>query len=289
MGSGNLIEDVSDTSLWVAAYRSQESERPDALFRDPYARLLAGEKGRQIARNVGGSRFTAWAVTIRTCIIDEYIRLAIDEGVTAVLNLGAGLDTRPYRLPLPAGFRWIEVDYPHIIALKNERLREEKPLCRLDRIPLDLNDSEKRTKLLSDISTQSARTLVITEGVLLYLKKEQVASLAESLREQKSFDFWIADFYSPRTIRMMRFGARFRKGLKNAPVQFFPEDWFVFFHEHGWNARESRFYADESKRLGRPAPRTKFDNLFRAILPKRENGLLGRFGGYALFEAARSA
>jgi O-methyltransferase involved in polyketide biosynthesis len=45
------IEHVTDTAFWVASYRALESERPDALFRDPLAGLLSGEKGKQIARS----------------------------------------------------------------------------------------------------------------------------------------------------------------------------------------------------------------------------------------------
>ena len=44
----NPIRNVSDTALWVAIYRAMESERPDALFQDPYARRLGGERGQAI-------------------------------------------------------------------------------------------------------------------------------------------------------------------------------------------------------------------------------------------------
>ena len=47
--STSPISNVSDTARWVAVYRARESARPDALFHDPYAELLAGERGRAIA------------------------------------------------------------------------------------------------------------------------------------------------------------------------------------------------------------------------------------------------
>jgi O-methyltransferase involved in polyketide biosynthesis len=47
---------------------------------------------------------------IRTVIIDDRIKLAIGEGVDTILNLGAGLDTRPYRMDLPKTLRWVEFD-----------------------------------------------------------------------------------------------------------------------------------------------------------------------------------
>ncbi len=69
-----MIDDVSDTALWVASYRAQETERPDALFRDPFAARLAGEKGRLIAERISGSKLTGWAIVMRTCIIDRFSR-----------------------------------------------------------------------------------------------------------------------------------------------------------------------------------------------------------------------
>ena len=69
-----LIRDVSDTSFWIAHHRAQETARDDALFRDPLAASLAGERGRKIAAAMPNSRIIGWTVVMRTCIIDEYIR-----------------------------------------------------------------------------------------------------------------------------------------------------------------------------------------------------------------------
>jgi hypothetical protein len=46
---GSSISHVADTALWVATYRALESERPDALFHDRMAGVLAGERGKNIA------------------------------------------------------------------------------------------------------------------------------------------------------------------------------------------------------------------------------------------------
>src|SRR6476661_5652178 len=94
------IENVSDTSLWVAYYRAKESERPDALFKDPLAKVLIGERGKQIAEGLAFrlGQYTEYSVITRTLIIDEYINEAVKEGVDTIINLGAGMDTRPYRM-----------------------------------------------------------------------------------------------------------------------------------------------------------------------------------------------
>jgi methyltransferase (TIGR00027 family) len=125
------IEHVSDTAFLIAHFRAVESERKDALFRDPLAEVLSGERGRAIAGAWPTIAMTAWMTAVRTVVIDDYIKEAVARGVQTIVNLGAGLDTRPYRMELPPTLEWIEVDYPDVIAFKEERLRGETPRCRL--------------------------------------------------------------------------------------------------------------------------------------------------------------
>ncbi|SRR5258707_2500285 len=104
--SSNPISSVSDTARLVAMYRAMESERPDASFRDPCARRLAGPAGEQILASMPQGRRWAWPMIVRTAVMDEVImRLVTQEGVDTVLNLAAGLDARAYRLDLPAQLR----------------------------------------------------------------------------------------------------------------------------------------------------------------------------------------
>jgi methyltransferase (TIGR00027 family) len=177
--AASLIDSVSDTAFWVAHYRGLEGERADALFQVPLAARLSGDHGKQIARSMPGANFTSWAVVMRTCLIDDYIRFAIDGGVDTVINLGAGLDTRPYRMELSGSLTWLEVDYPAVIALKEERLREEVPRCRLARLAADLANETEREEMLSSANAGARKMLVITEGVVPYLSEGDVASLAE--------------------------------------------------------------------------------------------------------------
>src|SRR4051812_2712718 len=68
MTEESQIHDVSDTALMIAAFRARESVRPDALFRDPLAEVLAGERGRAIAAAHPRAPVTAWMTAIRTVI-----------------------------------------------------------------------------------------------------------------------------------------------------------------------------------------------------------------------------
>ena len=55
-----------------------------------------------------GAEQFEWMTVVRTVVIDRYLQEAIARGVDTVVNLGAGLDTRPYRMTLPASLSWVE-------------------------------------------------------------------------------------------------------------------------------------------------------------------------------------
>ncbi|HWU44360.1 MAG TPA: SAM-dependent methyltransferase [Bdellovibrio sp.] len=278
------IEDVSDTALWVAHYRSLESERSDALFRDPLAKVLVGERGQKIAENMQDiGRYTQWAVVSRTVIIDKFIQSLIAEGVDTILNLGAGLDTRPYRMNLPSTLNWIEVDYPKIITLKNERLKNENPRCRLRRVTLDLANEKERTAFLSEVNQSSKKILVLTEGVIPYLTQDQVRSLAEALRAQSNIHYWITEYFSPEVYKYLKRSLRTQK-MKNAPFQFYPDDWTGFFEKSGWSPREIRYSGEIAKAAAREVPMPWYAALFMLFASKAIKERLGKMTGYMIFE-----
>ena len=202
------IQNVSDTAFMVAGFRALENEQPKPLFHDPLAAKLVGDHGKEILATIPRHFVGAWSVVIRTVIIDDYIRQAVAAGVDTILNLGAGLDTRPYRIELPSSLRWIEGDFPHLIELKETRLADEKPGCRLERIKLDLTDRALRRRLFSNVNARAGKILVLTEGVIPYLTNEDVAELADDLRQAKKIGFWITTISPPRPFAMARKCAR---------------------------------------------------------------------------------
>jgi methyltransferase (TIGR00027 family) len=245
-----VIQNVSDTAFMVAGFRALETERRDPLFRDPLAAKLAGDHGRRILAGLPRRFVGGWSVVVRTVIIDELIKQAIGEGVDTVLNLGAGLDTRPYRMDLPHSLRWVEVDYPHVIELKETHLADEEPRCRLERTDLDLTDRTARRRFLADMNAYANKILVLTEGVAPYLAEDDVAELTADLRGTEKVRFWIIDYFSPHAIRV---GEQVRRRfMRETPFRFTPDDWFAFFDRLGWNASEIRYIAEEADRLGRP-------------------------------------
>jgi len=281
-----LIGDVSDTAFWVAYYRGLEGKRTDALFHDPLAAILAGERGRKIAHDMPAAPFTAWSVALRTRIIDDFISAAIADGTDTVLNLGAGLDTRPYRMELPSALTWIEVDYPSVIAFKDAQLANERPRCTLSRVTLDLAVRGERQQLLADVNARAKNMLVLTEGVIPYLSEDEVASLADDLRRLDHARWWIADYVSPEMIK--RRPRRMRNRMRNAPFKFAPEDWHGFFERHGWHVREMRTFGDEADRLKRPLELPRWMSLMWAtrnlFLSKERRASFGTLAGFALLE-----
>jgi methyltransferase (TIGR00027 family) len=283
--SDPLIQDVSDTAFFVAHYRAVEGQRRDALFHDPLAARLAGERGRRIGESMDKALMGGWSIAIRTVIIDRYIADAVAEGVDAVLNLGAGLDTRPYRMDLPPSLRWIEVDFPRVIDLKEKVLAGETPRCRLTRVKLDLGDTAARRAFFAGVAAK--KLLVLTEGVTPYLTNEQVAELAASLRELGAA-YWIVDYFAPGVMAMRR-RTGLTRHLTNAPFRFDPADWFAFFEKAGWRCKQVRYIIEEAARLKRhPRPSLVLLGLVvRSLFMSRERRAAARRSmGFALLEPA---
>jgi methyltransferase (TIGR00027 family) len=234
--SASPIANVSDTARWVAVYRAQESARPDALFHDPYAQLLAGERGQAIAALMPRQARNGWPLIARTKLMDDLILATIEQGCDCVVNLAAGFDTRPYRLEVPASLRWIEADLPALTEEKEQLLKDAEPRCQLRRIKVDLADSSARVAMLKEAVGPSTDVLVITEGLLVYLDEAQVRSLASYLVAQAGIRWWILDLASPALLEMMK--KSMGPQLANAPMKFGPANGVAFFEDLGWRATQ---------------------------------------------------
>jgi methyltransferase (TIGR00027 family) len=253
---------VTDTARWVAHYRALETERPDAILRDPFARRLAGERGRHIAEALPVLSLR-WMIPVRARIYDELLLAALATGeFTTVLNLAAGLDTRPYRLELSASLRFIEADLPELIANKSAVLAAERPRCALERVPLDLRDASARAALLARLDAEGARVVVVTEGLLAYLSESDVVALARSLHAASAVRAWILEAAMPEALRQAQraWGAALRQG--RAEMQFSPADGLDFYAPHGWQPRVTRSLLEEAERFGREM---RFASVARAV------------------------
>jgi methyltransferase (TIGR00027 family) len=279
------IEHISDTARWVAVYRAMETERPDAIFRDPFAARLAGERGNAIVDSMKRGRQMASAMIVRTAVLDEIILERVRNGnADVVLNLAAGLDARPWRLPLPPTLRWIDVDHEGILDHKTELMKDEKPVCRYEAVRLDLADVAKREALFSQINAESSRVLVVSEGLIVYLSSDEVASLARDLHAMPHFQWWTFDLGSPRLLGMMQkmWGKSVNAG--NAPFKFGPAENTKFFEPFGWVEREYHSSFDDAKRLKRQMKMTWLFKLLIRLRSKRVRQEFVRFSGVVVLD-----
>lgn len=278
------ISHVSDTARWVAFYRAMETERPDAIFRDPYARRLAGEQGEAIVRSLPQGESMAWPMIVRTAVMDEIIMREVASGIDMVVNLAAGLDARPWRLPLPPALRWVDVDLPQSLDHKLATLAGERTACQYEPVLLDLSEAAPRRALFARLGDSAKRALVVTEGLLIYLPAEAVAGLARDLHAQRPFSRWLTDLASPDLLRMMEknWAPVVRAG--GAPFQFGPAENTRFFEPMGWREVEYRSTFDESFRLNRTMRFARMWRLVGQLMPKKRRDAFARFSGIALLE-----
>jgi methyltransferase (TIGR00027 family) len=246
-----LIHNISDTARWAAVYRARETERPDALFRDPFARRLAGEHGEEIANAIAFSNKNTWSWLARTYLFDHFITQEIAGGCDLVINLAAGLDARPYRMNLPAALQWIEIDLSGILDYKEEILRDDKPVCALERIRLDLSDVNARREVFAKLGNRGSKTLIISEGLIVYFAADEVGAFAEDLAAPASFQRWVTDLCSPGLLKLLKKKMGTQMG-ESAVLKFAPPEGPGFFGPHGWKTLEVRSFlktAAQVKRL----------------------------------------
>lgn len=243
-----LITNVSDTARWVATYRATETARHDALFHDRLADRLAGDRGRAMVAAAPRAMRNGWWLVARTKVIDDIVVDAIGDGCDRVLNLAAGLDTRPFRLDLPPEFRWVEADLPALLAEKQQLLAGETPRCRLTTHAVDLADAQARGAFLDEELNGASKALVLTEGLLMYLEESDVRALSSAFTRPE-IAWWMLDFAGPGLQK--RLNKRSRSMLDSAPIKFAPANGLAFYEDLGWRPIEIDSVFSAAHRFGR--------------------------------------
>lgn len=265
---------LSESAYLVALYRALESERRDALFQDPWARQLAGGQGQLLQTLLGHPSKYADVIAIRTHLIDELIQQQLaHDNIGLVMNLGAGLDTRPYRLHLPSSLIWLDVDLPEILEYKYQTLLGVKPRCILKQIKGNLADSTFRRSLFSVIHQLSKPALVITEGLLGYWTEHHVARLASHLSQQHHIGWWILELASPSALKgwqMQYSHTLYDQYVTNGTpaFQFAPHQGPAFFQPWGWQMAHQYDVLDKLSHLQRATPLVSLRAAIKRVLKK---------------------
>lgn len=197
------LDAVGRTALVTAAMRAAETSRPDALHRDPYAAVLAGELGSQLLAEMlaaaaavrptggqgtgtggsgAGSSNRRAVNAIRTRFFDEYLLTATrDLGVRQIVVAGAGMDSRAYRMSWPDGVRYFEVDRPAVLDYKRERLAAETPRADHRAVPMDLASPLWPDALVGAGYQPDQPSAWLLEGLLFYIPEDGVHQVLDQV------------------------------------------------------------------------------------------------------------
>ena len=240
----------------------------------------------QIAAAMPFAQRHSWSYTARTWLIDQVIEQRVQQGADMVINLAAGLDSRPYRMQLPSSLRWIEIDLPDMLNYKEDVLPADTPLCTLERVPLDLKDAAGRVALFQRLGEEAKRVLVVSEGLMIYFGAEGAAELARDLAARSSFRHWVADLSSPALLKMLQrtIGGPLADG--GSPLRFAPREGPEFFVRYGWQSVETHSLLHSAAKL----KRLPFGMRLLSLLPDPAGRKPDKpWGGVCVFENCRRA
>jgi methyltransferase (TIGR00027 family) len=218
----------------LAAHRARESARRDAAFSDPYARVLLGAIDDRFSRILSGADTTEWLFTARTVAFDRLIAKEVAAGLDLVVNLGAGLDARPYRLAFPAGLRWVDVDSPDVLDYKADILSSARPSCSVTFHPVDLANPDARRGAFRDLGRGTTRALVFGESLLVHLMRSDVQALSDDLAAVPAFQRWLVDLVSPPMMDLLNEQSGDIVRETGAPYVFAPRQGPAVLDGAGW-------------------------------------------------------
>lgn len=201
---------------------------------------------------------------------DQFIAEQCQQGVDMVVNLAAGLDTRPYRMALPATLKWIKVDLPGILSYKEEILASEKPVCALERVRLDLSEATARRELFTQLGRRAAKSLILTEGLVAYFSTDQVRTIAEDLAAPPAFQSWVVDLMSPGPLRLLQKNMNPSLSESGSSLKFGSKEGPDFFLPYGWKQIDVR----SPLKTAAPLKRLSFGMRLLSLLPQ-SNGRQG--------------
>jgi len=172
------MKPISQTAFYCCGVRMQDAESATPVCGDVYAKVFMNHEGLRILEKFKDEVNPNTSNVARARAIDDLLRdeLQADPNLRVVL-IGAGFDSRAYRLN---GGTWIELDEPQVITYKNERLPTAQAQNRLQRIPIDFATETVEEKL-SKFAGDGGPTVVVIEGVFMYLDEETIRRLLQTL------------------------------------------------------------------------------------------------------------
>src|SRR5271169_2404785 len=178
----DITTSVGSTALLVATARALEAQKPDPLAVDPFAEVFCRAVGGNAADVLDGKipdhqlKTPDWGEHFvnfqgaRTRFFDDYFRQVTDDGVSQVVILAAGLDSRAYRLPRPDETTIFELDRPQGLDVKREVLAQKGAKPNVERREVAIDLREDWPQALRDSGFDAGKPSAwIAEGLLIYL------------------------------------------------------------------------------------------------------------------------
>jgi methyltransferase (TIGR00027 family) len=271
-------EDVAKTALFVAAVRARENERHNRLFRDDLSSLLAGGEGLawlEASQRDPASKYRPDGfpyLEVRTRYFDDWALEAVQKSeATQLVLLGAGMDTRAFRLPWPPSLRFFEIDIPGLFALKEARLQSAGVMLACDRVVVkaDLTSRSWGRSLLRLGFDESKPTVWLAEGLFQYLAAADVKQILDAAASiSPAGSRFGAEIISKEFLQRgsNQWILRRRKD-RGTPWVFGIDDPNELFRSRGWKVDKKVDCLDVARALGRwqghsagPSRRSKGDS-----------------------------
>jgi methyltransferase (TIGR00027 family) len=277
--------DVATTALFVAAVRARENARDDPLFRDELSSLLAGTEGLAWLKSAEADPRSNYRVgsfpylEVRTRYFDDWVLNAARNAGQLVL-LGAGMDTRAFRLPWPEEFRLWEVDTADLFALKEPRLQSAgaRPACKRVVVEADLTSPGWVRQLLEKGFERSRPSIWLAEGLFQYLSGADVDQILEGAAGVSSpgSQFGAEIISAEYLRRASNLPLLRRRAARGTPWRFGTDEPDALFLRHHWLVDERVGALDAAIALGRWSVRRSRDSTPGATFVSASKLGLGR-------------
>ena len=184
---------VGVTALLVAAARAIETHRHDSLAHDVYAEHFVRAapacadwpvRIQQVPDGDGNPLWGRFAryFGLRTRVLDDFLLRSVRTGARQVVLLGAGLDTRAFRLDWPPDRVVFEIDRAAVLAFKHQVLRELSATPKVKRVPVPVDlRADWVTALTTAGFAPAAPSVWLAEGLLFYLPSPTETHLIDTV------------------------------------------------------------------------------------------------------------
>jgi len=279
--SDSGVTGVGVTALWVAALRTIASSTPNPIIKDEFSKSLAGKEGFEILHKLDGTNYDqnprVSSIAKRTFVLDLFINEAI-QNIKQIVNLGSGLDTKPYRLNFPSDVVFYEIDVAAVTNYKKRILNKinATPNCKLITIAMDLTKKDEWvSQLLQSGFDKNKPSLFITEGLLYYLYDNDVANILKSISTLSAIgSIFIGDMLSTFSYFGPRFRASREKFRQNGfDVYSHSNDMRPILQKYGFEGINVTYSFTSPKKYIETDP-SKMDGLYQFIGLKKDINLI---------------